>query len=320
MLTTNFKEDVLLKPLRDGFDSLIAVVGYATPSAVLQHFTGGSTPTKDPHFNHEGELKVLYGMYEADGIASSDHHMFQDLQLKYNFFCRYHTSPEPVHAKIYVWSRRGTPELAYIGSGNYSVSAMRGRTLEAFEETDPGPAYSFCAALFEGATPCQQVEQLKIREAYSQVRLTNVASGIETEYLAQCPSAILPLTSHGKQLEVPEHSGLNWGQREDREPNQAYLAVPSKVNQGGFFPELGEYFTVLTDDGFTFQMSRNQQGGKALHTPNNSEIGRYFRNRLGLSANSKVTIDDLRRYGRMDVAFYYLGRDTYYLDYSKPMA
>lgn len=316
MLTTSFKEEVLLQPLRDGFDSLLAVVGYATPSAVLQHLTGGSNAQKDPHFESNGSLRILYGMYGADGITSADHDLFRNLQTQYNFRCRYRISENPIHAKVYVWSREGEPGLAYVGSGNYTQSAMRGRTLEAFQKTDPITAFQFCSDLFANATPCESVTELLSRDTYSNIGLVNISSGIRPEYLAQCPSATLPLTANGKGMKVPPLSGLNWGQREKRERNQAYIAVPSAVNKRGFFPELGEFFTVLTDDGHTFQMSRNQQAGKALHTPNNSEIGRYFRRRLGLSEDSFVTIEDLNRYGRIDVEFFDLGQDTYYMDFS----
>jgi len=46
----------------------------------------------------------------------------------------------------------------------------------------------------------------------------------------------LPLTTkRGGQIVVPQRSGLNWGQRPGRDPNQAYLSVPVEIQRSGFF-------------------------------------------------------------------------------------
>ena len=42
--------------------------------------------------------------------------------------------------------------------------------------------------------------------------------------------------------------GLNWGQRENRDPNQAYLQLEPKIYNSDFFPVKGKYFVVETDD------------------------------------------------------------------------
>jgi len=52
-----------------------------------------------------------------------------------------------------------------------------------------------------------------------------------------------------------------------------------------------------------------QQNNKAITTPlNNSLIGEYFRNRIGLPNRGYVTRRDLENYGRTDVAFYKLDK------------
>lgn len=45
--------------------------------------------------------------------------------------------------------------------------------------------------------------------------------------------------------------GLNWGQRENRDPNQAYLQLEPDVYKSDFFPTKGKYFIVKTDDNET---------------------------------------------------------------------
>ena len=60
-----------------------------------------------------------------------------------------------------------------------------------------------------------------------------------------------------------------------------------------------------------------QQNDKAITTPaSNALLGEYFRNRLGLYNGAYVTTEDLRKYGRTDVAFYKIDEEQYYMDFS----
>lgn len=62
-----------------------------------------------------------------------------------------------------------------------------------------------------------------------------------------------------------------------------------------------------------------QDSGKALHTPeNNSILGRYLRNRMGLPSGIYVTREHLDRYGRTDIEFRRIGPKLYQLDFSSP--
>ena len=115
---------------------------------------------------------------------------------------------------------------------------------------------------------------------------------------------------------VPHSSGLNWGQRPGRNPNQAYLSVPAAVQRQNFFPEIGSTFIVFADDGGQFECVRAQQNGKAIHSVDNSEMGSYFRRRLGVKSGELVTLQRLLRYGRTWVDFYRRDFTTYYLDFS----
>ena len=59
--------------------------------------------------------------------------------------------------------------------------------------------------------------------------------------------------------------------------------------------------------------------GKGIETPqDNSEIGRYFRNRLGLANGAYISVSDLKKYGRTDVVFYKLDDENYVMDFSRP--
>lgn len=128
----------------------------------------------------------------------------------------------------------------------------------------------------------------------------------------------LPLTSKIKGVEmVPQRSGLNWGQRLGREPNQAYLAVPAEIQRSGFLPERGEEFLIECDDAEILKCVRAQANGKAIETcGNNAILGLYFRRRLNVRPGYMVTIEHLYRYGRLSVELRRQNNYRYFLDFS----
>ncbi len=79
----------------------------------------------------------------------------------------------------------------------------------------------------------------------------------------------------------------------------------------------------MTDDGKSLicvPAEPKQKGGTiphAIHTPlNNSDMGLYFRYRLGLASGAFITKQDLENYGRTNVIIYKLDPETYYMDFS----
>lgn len=128
-------------------------------------------------------------------------------------------------------------------------------------------------------------------------------------------SVELSLLTRDEQM--PTVSGLNWGQREGREPNQAYIKVPSTVYSTDFFPDNAVPFKITTDDGKVFDCAIAQQNGKAIHTPaNNSLLGTYFRERLGIPSGELVTLEALEKYGRTSVTIKKVNDTSYTMDFS----
>ena len=120
-----------------------------------------------------------------------------------------------------------------------------------------------------------------------------------------------------RQGETHARAGINWGQRNKRDRNQAYIHIPPEHRS--YFPPRGQRFTVLTDDGRKLVVVVAQDAGKALQTPeNNSILGRYLRERMGLRSGIYVTREHLDRYGRMDVEFCRISAKLYHLDFSPP--
>lgn len=117
---------------------------------------------------------------------------------------------------------------------------------------------------------------------------------------------------------IPARSGLNWGQRPGREPNQAYIGVPAHLQSDLFLPRKGVGFDLYTDDGYCFRCARAQDNGKAIEsTSSNSLLGLYFRMRLGLESGAFVEEADLMKYGRTHVTISKIDNDKFFMDFSK---
>lgn len=89
------------------------------------------------------------------------------------------------------------------------------------------------------------------------------------------------------------------------------------IRRSGFFPPIGQHFIILTDDDKSLDCVIAQQGGKAIETyKNNSILGAYIRDRLGIPSGHTIRMADLENYGRSDVIIYKIDSETYYLDFS----
>lgn len=112
--------------------------------------------------------------------------------------------------------------------------------------------------------------------------------------------------------------GLNWGQRDGRDPNQAYIQLPIDVYRSDFFPKKPQHFNVKTDDGQTLVLTRAQktEEGTALQTPeDNSLFGKYLKNRMGIPYGEPITKQDILKYGCSKITFFKIN-NQFFLDFS----
>ncbi|MDP1624514.1 MAG: NgoFVII family restriction endonuclease [bacterium] len=331
MLSKNLFDEVLMQPAQIGANKLYVVSGYATAAMAFRHLKN----LKEN--NHEVEVELIVGMSPVDGLSQTNHKGFQELmQTTYagNFSCSYLTEMPPVHSKVYVWFENDKPVSGFVGSANYTQNAFGKNQREVMTESDPLQGFEYFQKLVPQTIYCNNLEAENIVQIYntrSYTRVKREKEAIqqqETDSTAVTvePSLVgLPFVKitllDKTNTSLPQRSGLNWGQRPEvrREPNQAYIKLPSSIYNTDFFPDRTVHFTVLTDDGKVLICSRAQDNGKAIHTPhNNSLIGEYFRNRLGVPNGAPVKLDDLLRYGRTDVNFYKIDDETYYMDFSVP--
>ena len=209
-----------------------------------------------------------------------------------------------------------TPVEAYPGSINCSTRAFFGRTLEVVSVIDFGEVFRDLQILMEKAVSDSNRRTPRFRSPYL------MQEAVDIDFEAKFSEGGLSRCSVDLQIfivntaQINQKSGLNWGQRPGREANQAYIPIPASVSRTGFFPSDGTWFTVLTDDGGSFECRTAQQGEKAIETPlNNSILGIYFRRRLGVPINESVEMTDLARYGRDHVRFYKARNDVDFLDF-----
>ncbi|MEI6787507.1 MAG: restriction endonuclease PLD domain-containing protein [bacterium] len=321
MLAKNLFNDVLVKPLKEGSDKLCIVSGYATAAMAFHHLQEGHK------LQHKFDVELLVGMCPKDGLSLSNHRGFQQLErvdYKGIFRCSYIYKAPAVHSKVYIWLRRNLPVSAFLGSANYTQNAFGKAQREAMAPCDAICAYDYFQKFNSDSVFCTapEVEELipiYDDKSYFNKRLPTTLSAREkaSQDLTGLSSVEVSLLDRSGML--PSRSGLNWGQRPEvrREPNQAYIRLPSTVYMTDFFPKRGVTFTVLTDDEKVLICTRAQDNGKAIHTPqNNSLIGEYFRSRLSLPSGALVKKEDLVRYGSTTLRFYKIDEETYFLDFS----
>lgn len=317
MALKHITDTVLFQPAKNGADHLCILAGYATPTMAswliknLQH-------TLDRPIR----LSLIVGMVPYDGLSIATHEGFVDLHGQSfpgavsSFSCSYLFDDPPVHANYYIWLKNDEPEAAFCGSADFVQRAFITNREEIMIPHDPQICWEKYCAAEQRSIYCNHAEIEEYVRIYPTHPLLDgddqnpdllSGSGVESVTLSL-------LTKHGT---IGTKSGLNWGQRKHRNPNEAYIPLPAQVARSGFFPLEKQHFNVLTDDGHNLLLRIEQQNDKAITTPmSNAQLGEYFRGRLGVANGAFVTKADLDAYGRTDVTFYRIDDEQYYLDFS----
>jgi hypothetical protein len=320
MLSKNLFESALVKPAIDGADELLIITGYSSPRIVHRQVD------RLKSLGLKIKIRVLVGMISLDGIDLKSHQGFVTLCQKMgdDFNCRYVRGSSTTHSKNYLWLKKGKPYVGFTGSANYSINAFSGKVIETLTPDEPKEIAILFERIAKESIECTDPQALKIFNIYKTPPKAPVdyrTSDEEIEGLKTVAFQTAGLLSQTLSLltrygQVHEGGGLNW-QLDRRDKNAAYIPVPADVLRSAFFPEPGIPFKVLWDDGEEMVMVCQGAGGKQLTTPQSNQIlGRYLRTRLGLKSGAKVTLSDLKRYGRTDVAFYKKSKNLYYLDFS----
>jgi hypothetical protein len=326
VISENLFERVLLDPTGRGASELFVSSGYASAAMVSRHFAIVSK-----EMGRDLSIDLHVGMSGRDGLSRSTLLGLQAIPRQIagrEFNCT--LSPRGVsnHSKVYVWCDETGPREAYLGSSNYTqlgfgVTGSSPHHSEVCTPIDPEMGMKYVLASSKngiGYKSSDVFEYIDIVDDF--LRQTKIDEDFHTNSDANSDFVELPLIMvRGKEMgEVHSRSGLNWGQRENRNPNQAYIPVPASISKSGFFPEKGVHFQVSTDDGEAFLCTVAQDGDKAIETPtDNSIIGLYFRRRLGLPSGARVMRSDLDRYGATSVRFTRRDFENYELSFQPGM-
>ncbi len=303
--------EVLMRPAaNEEADELLVVSGYVSASMLEQHLEALQKGVAEGRIATLPKITVVVGMVQA-GIEAAQHQGICDVVRRFpeTVSCFYLTRGNPCHSKVFIWKKRGMPIRAFVGSANYTMLGFGASQRETVADADPDATLEHHASLIDQSIPCTDAG------VETSVKLMNTKPPEDGAYE---DAATLPLLATKGDRKGNTHlkAGLNWGQRNGRDPNQAYIPIPKPVRDRSFFPPIGSRFTALTDDGQSLILVVAQQYGKAIHTTmDNSELGRYLRRRIGVRSGEFVTRQHLTGYGRHDVGFYRIDLETYHMDF-----
>ena len=250
----------------------------------------------------------------SEGILQTYHECFKELQRSHSinseikFTCSYIYKDLPSCPNLYVWFWNDTPVTAFGLRSNFLQQTFVQENYEQaipIKAADAAEKFSSCIDYSVKCTFNEIEEDILIVGEHFDINAGTSAQ--------KCRLSLLQKYKD----ETGARSGLNWGQRGNRNRNEAYIPLPSHIAKSGFFPLNEQHFIAVTDDGHSLLLRVEQQNDKAITTPDsNARLGEYFRNRMGLANGNYITRADLEEYGRSDVDFYKFDDEQFYMDFS----
>jgi len=314
LFTENLEEIIFQRHELVESDELIVISGYVGPKPIQRLHSL-------PFYS-----KVIYGMYGAEGIQKTLHNsllILQDSIENINIFY----SKLPVHSKCYAWRNKGQIVHALVGSANFSTNGLTTPYREILAETTRdtfSPLNDYISRVLNNSISCLElaVEDILVASA----------------------TKICFLTLLGKDGEVQNAAGLNWGQNPANHTTKSDAYIKIRVQDVSQFSELfppkqmnplrfdgrgrmhrhNDAIEILWDDGVNMDglLFGNQKIDGVLYPkqitsfPHASEMGIYFRNRLGVPIDQPIRKHHLLKYGRTDVEVSKISEGVYKFDFS----
>lgn len=309
-ISQNIVKSILLDPICKGANRLCIVSSHATPSMV-----SWLLKTYEENGITNISIELIVESTIDNGIDNVSHEGFKELHGKHYsefsgiFRCSYLYQPPPSKKNFYIWLDCETPLQAFLCSSDFTQTSLLKQRKVSIVNRSATYIYKLYKQIANRSIYCNHSEiedyliihPLHFNPSYNKMQNNNHV-------------ALSLLTRTG---EPGKKSGLNWGQRNKRNKNEAYIPLPSRIAKSGFFPLEKQHFLVVTDDHHTLQFRVEQQNDKAITTPaSNALLGEYFRNRLGVANGAYIHAKDLRAYGRTSVSFYKIDEEQYYMDFS----
>lgn len=327
----NLEDLILTRHEANHADRLRVFSGYIGPSPI-----GKISKT-------ELNVEVAYGCFKSSGVNRILHEKYQNITKSTNTKVYY--SNRYNHSKIYCWLKDEEIVDVLAGSANFSNHGLANddtETLFEIKKSDYSKLLLQIDELFRVSAICTDVTvdevKVKVPDFSGELSLDEIIS-------KDPPKAKIYLGGRGRRLQSA--AGLNWGHssRAHNRKSDAYLAIRVDLLKGlpNLFPNNGENLNhgvgqshrnskenaeAIFDDGTVMDLSfegigpdyfgdKNRKFIKQLSSyPTKDILGKYFRSRLSLGENDKVTDDDLRKYGRDSMEVSLLDPGVYYIDFS----
>ncbi|MDO5562537.1 MAG: NgoFVII family restriction endonuclease [Synergistaceae bacterium] len=304
-------QQLLFEPINAGANRLCILTSHATPSMaswlLKSYEEKGITDV---------EVELIINDVLDEGIDAVSHEGFKELHgnryssIWSNFSCCYLCQPPALKKNYYIWLNGETPVKAFYCSYEFTQQSILRSRSGAMHSRVAAYAYGLYEKAVDHSIYCNHSEV----DDYIVVRSSTAALSTSSD-ASEENCVHLSLLARGG--ETGTKSGLNWGQRNHRNKNEAYIPLPVKIARSDFFPLNKQHFLVVTDDHHTLQLRVEQQNDKAITTPaSNALLGEYFRNRLGLANGAYIKKENLLAYGRSDVTFHKIDEEQYYMDFS----
>jgi len=189
-------------------------------------------------------------------------------------------------------SKEGSTTISFSdGINEYSFNKSKSTLFMRFDVTNP--IYSFPVRVLK--------DPLRALESMMQSS-PEISPIVEPENETALKSIILPLYSERSGIHVPKSSGLNqWNASgRSRDPNEVYIPIPKYIHREypSFFPSREIPFSLHTPNGHILNAKVCQDGGKALMTAPNKDLGQWIlRDVLNLREKELLTYKMLEGIG-----------------------
>lgn len=338
LITSDFDEPVLYDPIRVKYKNpctnLKIITAFIDIDRIQTHVIEIIEGINRGEFKRNISIEILLGMTKTSLSAKKHEDICRVLFFINNqnngvsLSCRYLVTNKEIHSKIYIWGDHNTPQTSFCGSLNYTMNAFKKRR-ESVCVANPKEALEYYYSLIDDTVDC--------RDSSVQSLLKNINAPIErneddpldssTEYDVYNKKTSLDtlkvslLIASGSR--TGNRSGVNWGNRPGRDPNEAYIPYNKQDKKEGFFPEKNNAndrnyprFRVITKDFGAFHMRLAQANAKALESvESNAILGVWLRKKLGLKDGEYITKQMLELYGKTYVTFRKYSDGVYLLDF-----
>ena len=336
LITDNFEAPVLFAPAKisgAGCNSLKIITAFTDVDRIQRHMISLQEGMECKKYVKKIAIDIIVGMPKSISVKKHNDicrmmHFFAENSKMPDLSIKYIGYGKEVHSKIYLWSKDGSPELAFCGSLNYTMNAFFKRR-ESVSDVSPEAAEQYYQELL---TDCVDYSDNRVPEIIKHGSVPSLTdddpdNNKDYDYYDKLtPDDIINISLLQRGDKIGYGSGLNWGIRPNgtkRNPNQAYIPYNKSDRKDGFFPDRINptdkncpVFKVITKDFGSFHMRMAQQGNKALHTiESNAILGEWIRKQIGIPSGGFIKKEMLENYGSTSIKFRKYKDGIYLMDF-----